>query len=147
MILLPVSGFFHTGLQITADRYSYLSCLPWALLVGAASLFEWPITAGVLGLLLCGLGLFTRQLVHVWSDSASLWVRVLEIDPHSALAYTNLARARLEQGDTPGAIENLNKALEMDPNFAFAHNNIGSLLLLRGEVQEAEEPFSSGARL
>ena len=35
-MLLPVSGLFHTGYQITTDRYSYLPCLGFAMLVGGA---------------------------------------------------------------------------------------------------------------
>src|SRR3989449_9637971 len=36
LLLVPVSGVFQAGHQLVADRYSYLSCLPWALLLGAA---------------------------------------------------------------------------------------------------------------
>ena len=35
-LLLPVIGIVHNGNQIAADRYTYLACLPWPLLVGAA---------------------------------------------------------------------------------------------------------------
>ncbi len=33
--VLPVSGLFQAGPQLAAHRYSYLACLPWALLAGA----------------------------------------------------------------------------------------------------------------
>ncbi len=33
--VLPVSGLFQAGPQLAAHRYSYLSCVPWALLAGA----------------------------------------------------------------------------------------------------------------
>jgi hypothetical protein len=35
LLLAPVLGFAQSGPQLVADRYSYLSCLPWAVLVGA----------------------------------------------------------------------------------------------------------------
>src|SRR4029453_16116514 len=35
VMLFPVSGLFQNGFQIAADRYTYLPCLPWALLAGA----------------------------------------------------------------------------------------------------------------
>src|SRR6266566_1563356 len=35
-IVSPVLGFVQTGPQIAADRYTYLACLPWAVLVAAA---------------------------------------------------------------------------------------------------------------
>src|SRR5207245_2133377 len=34
--LLPVVGILQNGPQIAADRYTYLACLPWALLIGGA---------------------------------------------------------------------------------------------------------------
>ena len=34
VMLLPVVGIAHNGPQIAADRYTYLPCLPWALLLG-----------------------------------------------------------------------------------------------------------------
>src|SRR2546429_4347441 len=35
--LLPVVGILQNGPQIAADRYTYLACLPWALLVGGGA--------------------------------------------------------------------------------------------------------------
>ena len=35
-IYAPISGAIHSGEQLAADRYSYLSCLGWALLLGGA---------------------------------------------------------------------------------------------------------------
>src|SRR5919197_1986034 len=32
----PVSGLVHCGFQLANDRYSYLSCLPFAVLLGSA---------------------------------------------------------------------------------------------------------------
>ena len=38
LLLVPVLGLFHSGPQIAADRYSYFSGMPLALLMGG----EWP---------------------------------------------------------------------------------------------------------
>jgi hypothetical protein len=35
LLVAPVLGFVQVGTQITADRYSYLACLPFALLAAA----------------------------------------------------------------------------------------------------------------
>jgi hypothetical protein len=35
VLLAPVVGILHNGAQITADRYTYLACAPWAILGGA----------------------------------------------------------------------------------------------------------------
>src|SRR2546429_7613723 len=34
VVLAPVGGLVHAGHQLAHDRYSYLSCLPFAVLVG-----------------------------------------------------------------------------------------------------------------
>ena len=41
VILLPVIGIVTFGLQLVADRYSYLSCLGWSVLGGATVLYLW----------------------------------------------------------------------------------------------------------
>ena len=40
-LLLPTLGIFATGPQVVADRYSYLACLGWALVVGGAVAWPW----------------------------------------------------------------------------------------------------------
>lgn len=40
-LILPTLGFFATGPQLVADRYSYLPCLGWALLAGGAVPWPW----------------------------------------------------------------------------------------------------------
>src|SRR5260370_40329933 len=41
VMVLPVAGPVHTGLELAHHRYSYLSCLPWALLAGAGVRAPW----------------------------------------------------------------------------------------------------------
>ena len=37
VVLSPVLGLLQSGPQLVADRYSYISCLPWAVLLGFAT--------------------------------------------------------------------------------------------------------------
>jgi tetratricopeptide (TPR) repeat protein len=85
-LLLPASGLFQPGAYVVADRYSYLACLPLALLGGAAVAWCREVTAagkmapriGALALiataaiLLMLAGQTVRQ-VGVWRDSVALW--------------------------------------------------------------------------
>lgn len=47
IVLTPVLGIVQNGPQIVADRYSYLPCIGWAILIGAgfASLWQRPKTS------------------------------------------------------------------------------------------------------
>lgn len=48
-IVAPTAGIVQHGLQLAADRYTYLSCLGWAVLLGAGSLRCWPLRPGMFG--------------------------------------------------------------------------------------------------
>src|SRR5207244_11693693 len=78
LTLAPVSGIVHDGPQLVADRYSYLSCLGLALLVGAgvtAAVSRGAITrrlraAGVLAGFgwIVRLAVLTLEQLPVWRD-------------------------------------------------------------------------------
>jgi len=92
--LAPVSGALHNGAQLVADRYSYLTCLPLALLFGAVvslvadrlaerstrPALTVAAAAGLAVLMLIFAGLTHRQL-GVWRNSETLWRYVVAADP------------------------------------------------------------------
>jgi len=154
VLLFPVSGIFHAGIHLTADRYSYLSCMPWAILAGAAFLRLWTagtedrlnraafITlVGICILAIAGWAGLSRRQSRVWRDSETLWRRVLALDPNCAMAYTNLGNIAMDRGQSAQATEYFQHALEIQPDFPYAHNNLGILDLVRGRVPEAEAHF------
>lgn len=146
--LIPVAGIFHNGKQITADRYSYLACLGWALLAGAFLIQYRPRLAGARNkllaaaavLIVCALGALTLRQVQVWRDSETLWRHAAAVEP-SFMASNNLALALQKQGNTVAAIEEFHKSLQMDPDFEIAHSNLGASLLDLEEWQEAAGEF------
>src|SRR3989440_5150298 len=97
IVLAPVGGLVHAGHQLAHDRYSYLSCLPFALLVGggvvwligvhATGALRSPLfraSCAALGVLLAGLGTLTWMQVQVWRDTESLWTHPLYAPPASS---------------------------------------------------------------
>ena len=95
-LLFPVIGIFHNGAQIAADRYTYLACLPWALLAGAG--LAWCLDAGAAArigrgvawaavgatvlIIVSLMGLTVRQ-IGVWRDSVTLWRHAAAVEPES----------------------------------------------------------------
>jgi len=154
--LLPVGGVFHNGNQITADRYTYLSCLGWALLAGAAMAACWRTTfrspawrillSGFSVLLLVALGWQTRAQVRVWHDSETLWRQVVAVEP-SPLAFTNLGAAYLTEGDSLGAVDVYRRAVAMDPTYALAHNNLGGAFVDLRRFDDAIREFQIALKL
>jgi hypothetical protein len=95
LFALPALGLFKSGRMTAADRYSYLPCLPLALLAGASFARlagkGWArIGAATLILMLA---IETRRQLPIWSSDASLWTRACAVSPLSYFAHLKLAEA------------------------------------------------------
>ncbi len=138
-LVAPVLGFVVTGQQIVADRYSYLSCIPFAALVaaalGQAAMSRW--RGGVAAAALLLLGGLTAWQVTRWHDSITLWSHAIRLDPGHTVAYTNRGLARQLQGDLAGAFADLDAALRINPGNADALMNRGNLREQKEDVQGA----------
>jgi protein O-mannosyl-transferase len=110
-LLLPASGIFPNGPQITADRYSYLPSVGWSILVGALAVWAWrawqarrlstPIARAALAaalILVCGLTLLTQRQIAIWRDSITLWRHAAWADPSSDVPLFYLGWALAEAG-------------------------------------------------
>src|SRR5712691_1046038 len=145
--LSPVMGLAHNGYQIAADRYTYLPCLGWALLVGAGARLAWQsslayrewarIPALALPALVLGaVGTLTWIQVGVWRDSKTLWSHALAVQP-SAIAHSSVA-ARLEwEGRTEEALAHQREAARLRPGRPEVQAVVGLALSRAGYTTEA----------
>lgn len=138
VIVSPVLGLVQAGPQLVADRYTYLSCLPWAVLAGAAvyrlwlaceecRLSMWAGSAVGMGIaaVLAVLGVQSHEQACVWKDSLTLWSHVLRVDPSNYIAYNGRGDARLVpsaspsachvEGDLAGAVADYSQAVRFAP--------------------------------
>lgn len=142
--LLPVVGLVRFGPQLVADRYSYLSCLPLALLAGAAihrrAFFLAPIVVLALATL-------TWRQCRVWKDTDAFWVYVLSKAPDTAIAHHNVGRRLDAQGRLPEAIAAYERALAIRPRYALAHNNLGLALMRLQKLDEAERHYRAALEI
>src|SRR5438128_747388 len=154
VVLLPVLGFFQSGPQIAADRYTYLAGLGGAILAGAGLLSCWrtsrtsktgtPTTLPIAGVATCvvvGLGALTWNQAQVWHDSEKLWTHALARNPQSSIAENNLGVVRADQSKLAEAIEHYQRALQMRPDYADAYFNLGNALLQQGKLAEASDHY------
>lgn len=143
--LVPTSGVLQAGFQIAADRYTYLPCLSWAMLVGAGFSearhrlkVRSPAAAHLLwlgvGCSIAGLVILTRAQTLVWRDTLSLWRHVVELEPESILGHNNLGAGLAEEGHLSEAIPHFRFVLERDPERASARHNLEEAL----KVKETE---------
>ena len=131
VLLSPVLGLAQSGTQFVADRYSYLSCLSWALMVGAALLTALRargtmtdayksllVVTGPAGLILIVLGGLTWQYTLVWRNSETLWKHAIAVNPQSNMAHIYLGNDFRARKKFSEAIEHYERARQIDPDYA-----------------------------
>jgi hypothetical protein len=147
VILIPVLGIFHNGQQITADRYSYLACLGWAIIAGGILVVvQKRAVMLAAGVAICGLGFLTFKQVRVWRDSETLWAQAVAVAP-SFIAYNNLGLVYSARGDSAGAIAHFRQSIQMADDYELSHNNLGASLLELGLNDEAIREFQTALTL
>lgn len=157
--LMPVLGLVQNGLQFTADRYSYLSCLGWALLPGAGVSVSWlgngrgNATRGrvLLGSAACALavlgGLTWRQ-IRFWRDPVALWSRSVELGPSSNVSRGNLGTALYRRERWDEAAIQYERALLLNPRDAKSLYGMSFIAARRGDDrQRVREPLLRASRI
>jgi len=149
--IAPVSGIVHNGPQLVADRYSYLSCLGIALLVGAvvaAAFSGAAIGSGVRASVvltgfawIAGLIVLTSQQLPVWRDAEAVWRRGLAVDPDCAFCHGQAGALLGNRGDLDAAIAHFARVVELRPGNVRHRSNLGLALLKAGRPVEAAAQF------
>jgi tetratricopeptide (TPR) repeat protein len=159
IMLAPVSGAMSLGHHLTADRYSYLPCLGFAVLAGGGVALaldatvrrpaRWlaPVVLGVTVLMLVWLGMLTSRQARVWHDTASLWGHAVRATPGCVICRVNLGHELLESNTPDAALEQFRQALVLKPDRAATYRNLGLALEALGRRDEAIDAYREGLRL
>jgi Flp pilus assembly protein TadD len=160
VIVSPVLGFVQSGPQIAADRYTYIACMPFGILVGAGilrMLISWRIESypllvwlSVVAAILTGLLFLTinsSRQVGYWRDSHSLWNHVLQLDPDNYLAYYNRGVVNQDQYKLAEAIADYSSAAKLNPEYSEAYYNRGVSLESQGDFTGAITDYSKAIQL
>ncbi len=159
-LLAPTSGIAQAGSQFAADRYTYLSLLPVALLLagfllrtvqrhvaGLRPAREVRFVGALAGTYVFAIAMLTLAQTQVWADSISLWGRAVDLQPESSIAEVNLADALRQIGHFEAAAYHYQVGVEEDPTDAKAHNGWGVTLLHLGDRHEALEQITEAVKL
>ena len=153
--LLPVSGIFQAGAQVAADRYTYLSCMGWALLAGVGFMWCWRAGNSLLGrALLVGAGMavfivfgrLTVEQISIWRDSDALWSRAVAVQP-SVVACNNLGSSLFTEGDVVGAMNLYRQSLAIEARNPVAHAGLGGTFLDLHRWDDAVREFRLAVEL
>jgi protein O-mannosyl-transferase len=156
----PVSGVVHSGVQMVADRYSYLAQVGFVVLAGygLVRLLElhrtgrvrraaMVVAGGGIVLVLAALALVTWSQSDVWRDPETLWRWAVDLDPLCSRCHNNLGVALMHHRRDPQGLseseEHLRQAVALRPTYALSHLNLGTVALLRGRYVEAEAALRS----
>jgi protein O-mannosyl-transferase len=147
LTLAPVSGVSQAGPQLVADRYSYLTMLGPALLLGGGVM---AVSSGALGALRAGLvrlilgavavwiavlAVLTVAQVRIWRNDRTLWEHALAVNPDCAYCNAEYARYQAASGEAEGRLRGL---LVSDPGDVDARIRLGAVLLQSRRYGEAE---------
>jgi tetratricopeptide (TPR) repeat protein len=150
LIALPVLGFAQAGGHAVADRYSYLACLPWAVLAAAgvyASGRVAPRATGAAAVtILAALALLTVRQTRVWKSSLTLWEHAVRVDGTSSPAHAERGRARRAAGDSAGAVADFDTAIALDRTNAAAYSERGSVRHEAGDLNAALADYTAAIR-
>lgn len=152
VIISPVLGLTQSGQQMTADRYSYLACLGFAILVGGALLRmqarRYGLAVAALFIVVIGslLGRATWNYTKEWKSEQTLWAYTLRHDSTNYVALNNYGLTLEEDGDAGAAYTYYDKAVALNPTYANAYYNRGNMRSMRGDIAGALSDYDIALR-
>jgi Flp pilus assembly protein TadD len=163
ILLLPFSGLARYNTQAVADRWCYLACMGWGLVVGAGwvrmvhrgSLYgEVGRPAGPAGQLGRGIGmalvlmaLLCTEQVEAWESDGKLWADALRVNVRNYYAYSDLSVEMAESGRASAAAVRCRRALRLNPGTVYPRFNLAKILIDQGHLEEAADHLQYLANL
>ncbi|MDP3543343.1 MAG: tetratricopeptide repeat protein [Elusimicrobiota bacterium] len=143
VMALPTAGVMHQGqFHAACDRYSYLACLGFAVLFGAA-LGRGRAGTFLAAIWLAGLGAASWRQCAVWRDSVTLWTAASERAP-GLLARGELGAALIVAGDIEEGLGLLRRTIEDPAAPSTVYVNLGAALQKQGREASAREVWRRG---
>lgn len=150
MAILPISGLFQNGYQLVADRYSYLSTLPFLVLAGG--LLAWSLERArpvVRDLVLAGAGavvvalaVATTVYLPTFHDGIAFWTRAVRTEP-TCIACADFL---VHQDKFRHAHAELARVLERFPDLQEQRFEIGMLSFMYARGDEGVAHFTEYLR-
>lgn len=143
--LSPVLGLFQNGPQLVADRYSYLACLSWVVLIAAGMVYLQTLlhgrrllaATGVLAIVVGAFSVLSWRQCKVWRTSETLWAHTLRHDPLSTVAGGNLAMYYYHHDRPDDFVRYAKMVLQLKEHDPILNLGMGDVLSRTGRPEEA----------
>ena len=89
----------------------------------------------------------TAQAQKKYPEAERIWRQIIQLDPNSAVAFSNLCAALFRQNKLDEAPIFCQKALALDPKLPETYNNLGNVLRVQKKLTEAEEMYRRAIEL
>ena len=149
--IAPVGGLVHAGFQLAHDRYSYLSCIGFALLAGGIPALLGRARAQgklssrlvrVAGVAIVAwvvvLGALTWDQVRVWRSTESLWLHAAMTEPECSICHHNMGALLVNQGNSRAALTHFAHITVVRPDREKVYGGIGLALIQLDRPADAE---------
>lgn len=153
-MMVPVMGLLPFGLEITADRFTYLPQIgiAFALAWAAADLCRptrFRRSIGVLTSILALAILITiaREQTTYWRDSVTLWAHTLRCTTGNYTAHTVYGNALAALHRIDDAEDQFRAAITINPNHADAYFDLGVAAAERGLTDEAINHYQTAIKI
>jgi len=153
--LIPVIGIVQVGLQAMADRYAYIPCIgffiiiAWGLsgIVHATALPRAVPAVAALCLILAFAAATSRYLPY-WQNGVNLFTqaRIVASRPDPVIEEC-LAESMVSAGRFDEAFPHFREACVLQPNYPRCHYNMAKFLFDRHQLQDALEQYQLAGRL
>ena len=152
VLISPMLGLAQSGPQVIADRYSYMACIPFALLIGGGVSLLWArldgaqrwcrgaMAVGMIGVCVLLVSL-SRTQVQMWRNPFTLWTTTLARAPETPTAHANLAVTYYNRGEFDSARQHALATLDRLPGNRSAHVTLAKASLHLADPQTAERSF------
>lgn len=147
--LVPVIGLVQIGWQSMADRYTYVPCIGFFIIIAwglpdflSGYRYKKAILVGSGGVVLLIFMILTSLQLQHWHNSTSLFKHALDVTVDNYLAHNSLGTVLAKEGKADEAITHFSEALRIKPNYAEAQYNIGLALAMQGKFEKAANHFS-----
>lgn len=142
--LLPVVGLLQVGSQGMADRYAYLTTLPFYLFagIGLVSLLQYSKTISVILIIIIHLILIRLSIdqIKIWHHPFTLWDYAVRSDPDSSVAQGLLGTVHMQLGNYEQAAKHFEFSVGL-ADHPLSRYELGRAYLRLSRIEEALGEF------